>query len=183
MKQDRNPRPEKALAVEKLAEKLSTAKSVFLTDYSGLSVAEISQLRREFRKNGAEYLVVKNTLARLSAKSTGHDGILPFLEGPTALAFSYDDPASPARAVVKFLQDRGKKASQKPEIKACMIEGDVLPGKDASAIANWPTRDELLAKLVGSLNSPISGLVMTLAGVQKKLLYALNAVAEKKSEN
>lgn len=177
MQHVREPRPEKVAIVNALAEKFSAAKSIYLTDFTGLSVADISELRRKFRESQTEYLVVKNTLARLSAKKAGIEGILPYLEGPVAVAISYEDPATPARILVDFL-----KSHPKPEVKACLIEKDVLPGSEATNIAKWLTRDELLAKLVGSLNAPISGLVMSLAGLQRKLLYALNAVAKKKEE-
>jgi len=175
MEQVREYRPEKMAVVAMLSEKFSTAKSVFLTDYSGLSVADISELRKKFRETKTEYFVVKNTLARLGAKDAGKEGILPYLDGPTALAISYEDPASPARVLTDFL-----KKHPKPEIKACLIEDDVFIGSEAQEIAKWATREELLAKVVGSLNSPISGLVMALAGIQRKLLYAIHAIAEKK---
>ena len=176
MEQTREYRSEKVSAVATFSEKLGNAKSVFLTDYSGLSVADISELRKKFRENQTEYFVIKNTLARLGAKEAGKDGILPYLEGPTAVAISYEDPASPARVLVDFL-----KKHPKPEVKACLIEDEVYPGSEAEEIAKWATREELLAKIVGSLNSPIAGLVMTLAGIQRKLLYGLNAIAEKKA--
>lgn len=175
MEQTREYRPEKVAAVAAFSEKLSNAKSVFLTDYSGLSVAEISELRKKFRESQAEYFVVKNTLARLSAKDAGKESILPYLEGPIAVAISYEDPASPARVLADFLKNHPK-----PEVKACLIEDDILPGSEAAEIAKWATREELLAKVVGSLNAPISGLVMTLSGIQRKLLYAFNAIASKK---
>lgn len=175
MEQAREYRPEKIAAVAALSEKFSTAKSVFLTDYCGLSVADISELRKRFRENKTEYFVIKNTLARLGAKDAGKDGILPYLDGPIALAISYEDPASPARILADFL-----KKHSKPEIKACLIEDDIYTGKEAQEVAKWATREELLVRVVGSLNSPISGLVMALAGIQKKLLYAINAICEKK---
>ena len=177
MEQTREYRPEKISAVSAFSEKLSNAKSVFLTDYSGLSVADISELRKKFRENQTEYFNKKNTLARLGAKDAGKDGILPYLEGPIAVAISYGDPASPARVLMDF-----KKTHPKPDVKACLIEDDVYPGSEAEDIAKWASREELLAKVVGSLNAPITGLVMTLSGIQRKLLYALNAVADKKDD-
>ncbi|MFQ5632654.1 MAG: 50S ribosomal protein L10, partial [bacterium] len=121
MEQVREYRPEKVAAVATLSEKFSTAKSVFLTDYSGLSVADISELRKRFRETKTEYFVVKNTLARLGAKEAGKESILPYLDGPIALAISYEDPASPARVLMDFL-----KKYPKPEIKACLIDGEVF---------------------------------------------------------
>lgn len=173
--QTRQPRPEKVAQVEMLAEKFKNATSVFLTDYSGLSVSEITDLRKQLRESENEYLVVKNTLARLSAREAGHDGIVPFLQGPIALAFSYGDPASPARVLTAFQKNRDK-----PAIKACLVEGDVLEANSAKEVALWPTRDELLARLVGQMNAPLSGLVMTLSAIPRNLVYVLNAIKNKK---
>ncbi len=171
----REPRPEKVAAVELLTEKFNKANSIFLTDFSGLSVEDITELRRQFRAKDVEYLVVKNTLAERGAQNAGHEGMVPYLVGPIAVALGYDDPAEPARVIAEF-----RKSHDKPEVKACIIEGDVLPGSEAANIAKWPSREELLASLVGSLNSPISGLVMSLSGLPRKLVYALNAIREKK---
>ncbi len=173
--QVREPRPEKVAQVAMLKEKFSTAKSAFLTDFTGLTVEEITELRRKLRERNSEYLVVKNTLARRSAKEAGVEDILPYLQGPVAIAFSYDDPAAPARVIAEFL-----KSHPKPEVKACLIEGDVLPGEKANEIAKWPTREELIAKLVGQLNAPVYGLVNALADVTRRLVYVLNAIKEKK---
>lgn len=175
MEQVREPRPEKVEQVALLKEKFQKASSVFLTDYSGLSVADITELRRKLREQGNEYIVIKNTLARIGAKEAGLDGIVDYFEGPVALAISYEDPAVPARVITDFL-----KSHPKPEIKACLVEGDVLSGDEAAAIAKWPTREELLARLVRDINYPINGLVMTLGGVIRRLVYVLNAVKDKK---
>ena len=96
-------------------------------------------------------------------------------QGPVALAFGYDDPASPARVLTAF-----RKKHPKPEVKVCMIDGDVMPGSEVENISKWLTRDELIAKIVGSLNSPISGLVNTLSGVLRQLVTVLDAVRDKK---
>ncbi|MDQ7052237.1 MAG: 50S ribosomal protein L10 [candidate division KSB1 bacterium] len=173
----REPRPEKVAQVTMLKEKFSAAKSAFLTDFTGLSVEEITELRRKLRERNSEYLVVKNTLARLSAKEAGVEDILPYLEGPIAIAFSYDDPAAPARVIAEFVKSHSK---PNPKVKACLIEGDVLPGEEAEEIAKWPTREELIARLVGQLNAPIYGLVNALADVSRRLVYVLNAIKEKK---
>ncbi len=175
MEHAREPRPEKVAQVELLKEKFASAKSAFLADYQGLSVEQITELRRKLRENNNEFLVVKNTLARLGARAAGYDEIVEYLQGPTAIAFGYDDPASPARIIAEFLKNYPK-----PEIKACLIEGDVLPGDQASEIAKWPTREELIAKFIGQLNGPIYGLVNALSDLPRKLVYALNAVKEKK---
>ena len=172
---ERNPRPEKVAEVDRLTTKFAEAKSVFFTDYSGLTVADVSDLRRQFRQNNVEYLVVKNSLARLGAIKAGHDGVVEHLKGPIALAIGYEDPAAPARVIANFL-----KKHEKPAVKACLIDGDILDGSEAAEIAKWPTREELLAKLVGSLNSPITGLVYALSGVLRQLVTVLDAIRKQK---
>lgn len=175
MDQVREPRPEKVQQVALLKEKFQNASSIFLTDYSGLSVADITELRRKLSEQGNEYIVIKNTLARLGAKEAGIDGIVEYFEGPIALAISYEDPAVPARVITSFL-----KSHPKPEIKACLVEGDVLSGGEAVAIAKWPTREELLARLVGHMNYPIQGFVMALGGIIRRLVYVLDAIKDQK---
>ena len=175
MEHVREPRPEKVAQVEVLKEKFTAAKSAFLTDFTGLSVEEVTELRRKLREKENEFLVVKNTLARRGAKEAGIEDVIPYLQGPIAIAFSYNDPASPARVISDFI-----KAHKKPSVKACLIEGDVLPGEQAAEIANWPTREELLARLVGQLNAPITGLVMCLNDVTRRFVQVLNAIKEKK---
>ncbi|KAA3618120.1 MAG: 50S ribosomal protein L10 [Calditrichaeota bacterium] len=171
----REPRPEKVAEVERLSEKLTTAKSIYLTDYSGLSVEAITDLRKRFTEEKVEYLVIKNTLARFGAKKAGQDELIEYFQGPIALAIGYDDPASPARVITKFLKNHPK-----PEVKACMIDGDVLPGSEVENISKWLTREELLAKMVGAMNNPISGLVNTLSGVLRQFVTVLGAIQEKK---
>ncbi|KAA3657813.1 MAG: 50S ribosomal protein L10 [Calditrichaeota bacterium] len=174
----REPRPEKVAEVEKLSEKLTSAKGVYLTDFSGLSVEDITDLRRRFTKENVEYLVVKNTLAKFGAKKAGQEDLVEHFRGPVAVALGYEDPATPARILTSFLKEH-----EKPEVKACMIEGDVLPGSEVDSISKWLTREELLAKLVGSLNSPVSGLVNTLAGVLRQFVTVLDAIREKKENH
>ena len=168
-------RPEKQEAVAEIAKKLSAARSVFLTDYSGLTVEAVTRLRRNLRKSNVEFQVSKNTLTRLAAKEVGFDDILPFLEGPTALAYGMGDPSAPAKVITEFL-----KTSEKPKIKAIVFEGKFFDAKETATLTNLPSREQLLAQLVGSLNSPMAGLVGSLQGVMRKLVYALEAVAESK---
>ncbi|MFQ5863609.1 MAG: 50S ribosomal protein L10 [bacterium] len=171
------PTSEKIATVEEIAEQLRQAKSVFLTDFSGLNVEEINNLRKSFRGASVQYRVVKNTLARLSAKSAGLEELLEYLEGPTALAFGMEDPSAPAKIITKF-----SKENNKLRIKACLFEG-VLVGTDRiSTITNLPSKGELLAKLMGSLNAPLSNLVFSLNGILRKLVYALDAVKKQKEE-
>jgi len=170
-------RPEKQEAVAQIVEKFTSAKSVFLTDYSGLTVEAITNLRRNLRKSQVEFQVSKNTLARIAAKQVGYQDLVPHLEGPTALAFGMGDPAAPAKVLTDFL-----KTNEKPKVKAIIFEGKYFDAKSMSEIATLPSREQLLARLLGSLNSPITGLASSLSGIIRKLAYALNAVAESKQK-
>jgi large subunit ribosomal protein L10 len=176
--QPRVIRPAKAESVESITKKFSAAKSIFLTDYSGLTVEAITQLRRTMRKSGAEYLVVKNTLARISARQAGCDAIVPHLDGPTAVALGMNDPVAPAKIIADFV----KADREKPKIKACLLEGQLYEGAKAIELAMLPSRDELIARLMRALNSPMAGMAQVLSGVLRKFVYALNAIAEKKNE-
>jgi len=176
--QPRVTRPKKAELVESITKKFSAAKSIFLTDYSGLTVEAITELRRNLRKSKAEYLIVKNTLARISARKAGCEAIVPHLDGPTAVALGMGDPVAPAKIISDFLRaDR-----EKPKIKACLLEGQLYEGARAIELAKLPSRNELLARLLGALNSPMTGLAQVLSGALRNFVYALNAVAEKKKE-
>ncbi|MFQ6114711.1 MAG: 50S ribosomal protein L10 [bacterium] len=172
------PTPEKIAAVEEVAKQITQAKSIFLTDFSGLNVEDINDLRKSFRGASVEYRVVKNNLARLSAKSAGCEELLEYFEGPTALAFATDDPAAPAKIIAKFAKEKDK-----PKIKACLFEGVLIGADQISAITNLPSRDELLAKLIGGLNAPLSNLVFSLNGILRKLVFALDAVKKQKEES
>ena len=166
---------EKQEAVAQIAGKLSAAKSVFLADYSGLTVETITLLRRNLRKSKVEFQVSKNTLARLAAQQVGYNDLVPHLEGPTALAYALGDPAAPAKVISEFLRN-----NDKPKIKAIIFEGKYFEARALEEIAKLPSREQLLSRLVGSLNAPVTGLANSLSGIIRKLAYALNAVAESK---
>lgn len=177
MEETRTIRQEKAEAVTKLSEKFSSAKSIFLTDYSGLTVEAMTNLRRSFRKSNVEYLVSKNTLVRIAAGKAGYQTLVPYLEGPTALAFSLKDAGAPAKVIFDFL-----KSHPKPAIKAIIFEGQFFDAKDAEQISRLPSREAMLSQLVGTLNAPLYGLVNSLQGIVRNFVYALQAVAEKKEK-
>lgn len=168
-------RDEKALVIAEIKGKLSDSKSAVLVDYRGLTVDEVTQLRKEFREKGAEYKVYKNTLMEIAAKELGLDGLIPFLKGPTAIAFGVKDPVAPAKVLTESI-----KKLKKMEIKAGVVEGMVIDVNGVKALAELPSREELIAKMLGSMNAPISGLVTVLGGTIRSLLYTLNAVKEKK---
>lgn len=173
------PQPEKVKRVEEISESLRRAKGVFLTDFSGLSVGEMTQLRREFRKADVSYMVVKNTLAKRSCQEVGLSGMVQYLNGPTGLAIANADPMAPVRVIVDFL--KVNKAKGKPEIKGAVVEGQMLTAAEAEAMKNIPPRHVLIAQVVGGIAAPLTKLVGGLQGVMRNLVYTLDAIKTKKS--
>lgn len=174
------PQPEKIIKVDAITESLKQAKGVFLTDFSGLTVRQITQLRREFRKADVGYLVVKNTLAERSCREVGMEAMIPFLSGPTGLALAFKDPVAPVRIIFDFLKHNKEKG--KPEIKGAIVEGQMLNAKEAEAIKDLPSRDQLIAQVVGGISSPLYGLVGGLNALITKLVYTLDAIKEQKED-
>ena len=162
--------------VIKLMEKLDKATAVYFTDFLGLDVSSITELRSEFFKASIEYKVVKNTLLRLAAKKINLEGIDDFLVGSTAIAISYDEPTAPAKVLKKFTENHDK-----PDVKAILFDGEVLKGSEYLKFASLPTKDVLLTKLVMMLNSPITILARTLSAPMTNLVNGLNNLKNKKS--
>lgn len=172
------PQPEKIKRVETITESLSNANGVFLTDFTGLSVEEMTQLRREFRKADVSYLVVKNTLAKRSCEQIGLDQMIPFLNGPTGFAIAHGDPVAPVRIISDFLKSHKEKG--KPEIRGAIVEGQMLDAADAEAIKNIPSREYLLAQVVSGIAAPLTSFVGGLQAMLSKLVYTLDAIKDKK---
>ena len=170
-------REEKEKVVQELNRVFTRAKGIYLTDFTGINVDTINGLRRLFRREKSEYLVVKNTLARLSLEGLALDELQPFLNEPTGLAFSFEDALLPGKIIEKF-----QKETELLQIKAAVIDGTVYDRSAAEKIIKLPSREALIAKMLGSLNSPITGLVMVLNGVIGKLVYVLAAFYEKKEK-
>ncbi len=166
----------KAKQVDELVEKLQKSQSVVLYDYIGLSVSEVTELRNKFRAAGVEYRVIKNTTISRAADILKIEGLEPYLHGPTALAFGYTDAVAPA----KILSDFVKASKKKTAVKAGILEGKLLDKAGVAALADLPSREELIAKVLGSMNAPITGMVMVLSGVMRSFVCALNAIKEKK---
>ncbi len=167
---------EKEKTVNKLKEKLSLTKSLFLTDFRGLNVEEMTQLRRELKKGGAEYKITKNTMIRIAAKQSGFEGILNYLRGPTGLVFSYEDPVSPAKVLYQL-----HKRVEKPKIKVIWMEGRLLEENHLKTLAALPPKEVILAQIVSGLNSPMANFVGTLQGVLRNLVGVIDAIKEAKS--
>jgi large subunit ribosomal protein L10 len=169
------PTARKTAAVEELAAKLSAAKNLFLTDYAGLTVGEITRLRGELRKDGNSYAVVKNTLFRIAAGDLAAR-LEAFLAGPTGIVFAGADPVAPAKALKTF-SDTVKRLG----IKAAYIDGEIVDARQVDTLAKLPPKLELVAALVGTLANPLRGLLTVLSGNQSGLVRALNAIREQKA--
>jgi len=168
---------DKELAVSELQEKIAKAQGMFFTDFAGINVEHITELRREFRKSGIEYKVVKNTLAKIALKNvSGYDKVYDKLVGPTGIAFAYNDPAAPAKIIQKF-----KEKNEKFGLKVCVIEKTVYDGSKLKELASMPSRAEIIAGILGSLNSPISGIVGTINAVLRDVVGVLDAIEKKKA--
>lgn len=149
--------------VEEISGYLKEAQSVVLVDYRGLTVEQDTQLRKAMREAGVVYKVYKNTMMNFAFKGTDYEALTPYLEGPSAVAIAKDDATAPARILGKYAKDM-----EALEIKGGVVEGVAYDAKGISAIATIPGREELLSKLLGSLQSPISNLARVLNQVAEK---------------
>ena len=167
-------REEKARVIEELTEKLKGGSVVFV-DYKGMNVAQSTRLRARSRESAVEFVVAKNTLAQLAANQAGVEGISEYLVGPTALAFS-EDPVVSAKLMAEFSDEIGTF-----ELKGGLLDGDqVVDAEGVVALSRLPEREQLIAQVVGGIQSPIAGLVNVLNGTIRNLAVVLNQVAEQK---
>lgn len=154
----------KAAQVAEVAEKIKNAKSVILFDYRGLTVAEVTDLRNEMRKENVEYVVLKNHAVKRACEAAGIDASIgDMLHGPSAFAFGHEDAVAPARILKGFI-----KKVKKCEVKGGIVEGKVTSAAEVDAIADLPSREVLIARLLGSMMSPISGLAIVLDQIAKQ---------------
>lgn len=167
---------QKKQQVSELVDKFKRAASGVLVDYRGLTVADDTKLRSELRKAEVDYAVVKNSLTRFAANEVGFEAFDPILNGPTALAMSYTDVVAPAKVLVEY-----SKKNENLEIKGGFIEGKVVSVDDIKALADLPSKEVLVAKLLGSMNSPIQGFASVLNGNLSGLARVLQAIADKKA--
>ena len=149
--------------VQEISERIQGAQSIVLVDHRGLTVEQDTQLRRELREAGVSYKVYKNTMMNFAFKGTEFEGLSQYLEGPSAMAVSTTDATAPARILAKFA-----KTADKLEIKAGVVEGTVYDAAGIAVIANIPSREELISKLLGSLQSPITNLARVLNQIAEK---------------
>lgn len=158
----------KSAVVAEIAEKLEKAASVIVLDYKGLTVEQATELRSQMREAGVEYKVYKNTLVRRAASQVGGDAFANFNEeqlvGPNAIAFGYDDPVAPARILKSFMDKNPKNIT----LKMGVVEGEFYNESKIVALASIPSREVLIAKLLGSLKAPMSNFVYLLDAIIKK---------------
>ncbi|MCL6613998.1 MAG: 50S ribosomal protein L10 [Firmicutes bacterium] len=169
-------RPEKEAIVAEVRDRFRRAKSVILTDYRGLNVAEVTELRKRLREAGVEYKVVKNTLATLAARQAEIEGLEEHLSGPIAMAFAYEDPVTPAKLLATFAREH-----KNLELKAGVLEGRVIGEAEVKALAELPSREQLLAMVLGAFQAPLRGLVTVLSGPMRNLVYGLEALRKQRA--
>ena len=149
--------------VEEIAAAVKDAQSVVLVDYRGLTVEQDTQLRKQLREAGITYKVYKNTMMNFAFKGTDYESLLPYLEGPSALAISTEDATAPARVLCKFA-----KTAEALEVKGGVVEGIAYDAKGIGEIAKIPSREELLSKLLGSIQSPITNFARVMNQLAEK---------------
>ncbi|MCL1857617.1 MAG: 50S ribosomal protein L10 [Oscillospiraceae bacterium] len=169
---------EKKQLVANLADKFKNSAAGVLVDYQGINVEQDTKLRVELREAGVDYFVFKNTLARLAVKECGFDELLPVLEKMTAIAVSVKDPVAPAKILTSYAAK-----IETFNIKAGFVDGTVIDAQSVKQLATLPSKEELVAKILGSLQSPIYGLVNVLNGNLRGLACVLQAICEKKAES
>ncbi len=165
----------KKAEVTELSQKLKEAKSFVLADYRGLTVEQDTQLPKAMREARIEYTVVKNSIARFAIEENGYNALDEYLKGPTAIALSTQDPVAPSKVLSKYAKDY-----EKLDIKVGVVEGKIVDIEGIKSIANLPSREELVARVVGGLSGPLYGIVNVLNANIRGLVVALNAIAEKK---
>jgi large subunit ribosomal protein L10 len=170
-----NPRPEKVAVVDEVRDKLAGADAALLTEYRGLTVKQLADLRRQLRPTGAEYKVYKNTLVRLAAREVVDDRLDPLLTGPTAIAFVHGDVAT----VAKTLRDFAR-TNQALVVKGGLLGPNLVSARDVEALAELPSRDVLLAQLAGALQAPLTKLAGLLAALPRNFAYGLSALIDER---
>ena len=172
-----NPRPEKVAVVEEVRERLNSASAAILTEYRGLKVKDLAVLRRTLREAGGEYRVYKNTLVRFAAADLGLDGLDALLEGPTAIAFVEGDAVSVAKALRDYARTNPNLV-----VKGGVLGTSILDAKAATALAEMPSREVLLARIAGGLAAPMVQFAGLLQALPRSLAYGLKALIDKRVE-
>jgi large subunit ribosomal protein L10 len=166
---------EKAQAISELEAAIGKARNAFLIDFKGVTVPQVTELRKQVRETGSKYLVVKNTLALIALKDSPMIGMKDRFSGPTAVAYNSTDAIKLAKALTRFAKD-----VPAMQFKGAMLDGKVVPAEQIQTIASLPSREELISKLLFVLQSPIRGLATVLQANIRNLAVVLNQVAKQK---
>ncbi len=170
---------EKAEIIASVAEKIKDSTGLYLLNFQGINVQEANELRREFRNSKVEYRVMKNTLAKLAIDRVGRfEKIKDYLVGMTGIAFTSEDPVAPAKVIKKF-----REKYNKLDLKACYIENSFYQGIKLDEIASLPSKPEVIAGILGSLQLPISGVAGVINGVMRDLVGVLDSYIKKNESN
>ena len=170
-------REQKAAEVEDLNGRFAKAKIAIATDYRGLTVADFQELRIELRKNNAEIRVAKNTLLKRAVQDTSFEQLQEHFTGTTAITVSYDDPVAPAKVLTAF-----SKEHDQLEIRGGMLDGKTLSVDDLNALAKLPSREVMLSQLLSVMQAVPTGFVRVLNAVPQSMVFALQAIKEKKEQ-
>ena len=166
----------KTQRLEELDELIKQSHSIFLADFTGINVEKMNLLRDRFHEKGITFRVVKNTLGKIALNNNGIDQLDDYLQGQNAFAFGFDDPAIPAKVIINFAKE-----NDLPKIKSCIFEGEFYGSDKMELIKDLPTRDELLAQLVGQVQAPLANFVFVLNEIIRSFLGVIEAVIQKKT--
>jgi len=168
---------EKSEIISEIKELLESSTAVYLTDYHGINVEDISSLRNQFRNEGVRYKVFKNTLVNRALNEIGkYDKIADHLIGMTGFGFTTTNPIAPAKIINKYFNDK-----EKLSLKACYIEGEYFEGSELKTLATLPTKNELIASIMGSLDSPVSGIVGAINAVMRDLVSVVEQISQREA--
>ena len=171
-------RAEKAAQVDEITARLRRSSTAVLADYRGMTVGQMQDLRNRLRGDGVEMLVVKNTLARRAAEAAGYGALKAELSGPIAIVFAQDDVSAPARILSEYIR-----ANRRMVIRSGLLEGQVIKAETVAELADLPSREVLLGRLLGTMQMPLANLASVLQAPLTKLARTLDALREQKESN
>ena len=168
-------RNEKSEIISEIKELLESSTAIYLTDFGGINVEDVSELRNQFRNEGVRYKVFKNTLVKRALDEAGkYEKIADHLTGMTGFAFASSNPLAPAKIINKYFSDK-----EKLSLKACYVEGEYFDGNQLKTLATIPTKNELIAGILGSINSPVSGIAGAINAVVRDLVNVVDQISKR----
>jgi large subunit ribosomal protein L10 len=170
-------RNEKSEIISEIKELLESSTAIYLTDYRGINVEDVSELRNQFRNEGVRYKVFKNTLVKRALDEAGkYEKIADHLTGMTGFAFASTNPLAPAKIINKYFSDK-----EKLSLKACYVEVEYFDGTQLKTLATLPTKNELIAGILGSINSPVSGIAGAINAVFRDLVSVVDQISQRQA--